>query len=159
MYFREWNAIAAIWKPFSAKRKTLLTSAGETEKHVYFVTEGIQRAFYLHDNEKDATIVLTYPYSFSGIADSFLTQRPSAYYLETLTASVFLRTTYQQVQELMGQYRDIERLFFKATSYALAGVLERQIELPCFSAEEKFRALPATSSGSSSLNTSLQPGR
>lgn len=136
----EWNDFASIWQPLSAKRKTLLTATGETEKHLYFITEGVQRAFYLH-NDKEATLVFTYPYSFSGVADSFLTQLPSKYYFETLTASTFLRTTYQQVHELMNQHRNIEKLILKATSFALSGVLERQIELQCFSAEEKFRTL------------------
>ncbi|HRH50524.1 MAG TPA: cyclic nucleotide-binding domain-containing protein [Panacibacter sp.] len=136
----EWNDFSSIWLPLSAKRKTLLTAAGETEKHLYFITEGVQRAFYLH-NDKEATLVFTYPYSFSGVADSFLTQLPSRYYFETLTASTFLRTTYQQVHKLMNQHRNIAKLILKATSFALSGVLERQIELQCFSAEEKFRTL------------------
>jgi CRP-like cAMP-binding protein len=136
-----WAAMAGIWKPFSAGRKTVLTPAGEVEKYLYYVTAGVQRVFYLHDNGKDATLVLTYPFSFSGIADSFLTGRPSACCLETLTASSFLRTSYAQLAELMDAYRDIERLIFKATAFAFGGVLERQIELQCYSAEEKFRAL------------------
>ena len=138
---KEGNDFASVWQPFAVKRKTLLTTAGETEKHLYFVTGGIQRAFYLHKNDKEATLVFTYPFSFSGVADSFLTRPPSGYYFETLTASSFLRTSYQQVAELMSQHRNVERLILKATSFALAGVLERQIELQCFSAEEKFRAL------------------
>jgi len=137
----EWNDFASIWQPLSAKRKTLLTSAGEIEKHLYFITEGVQRAFYLHGNDKEATLVFTYPYSFSGVADSFLTQQPSKYYFETLTASAFLRATCKQVNELMNKHRNIEKLILKATSFALSGVLERQIELQCFSAEEKFRTL------------------
>ncbi|HRI21984.1 MAG TPA: cyclic nucleotide-binding domain-containing protein [Panacibacter sp.] len=137
----EWNDFAAIWQPQSAKRKTLLTAAGATEKHLYFITEGVQRAFYLHENDKEATLVFTYPYSFSGVADSFLMQQPSKYYFETLTSSSFLITTYQQVEELMNKHRNIEKFILKATSYALAGVLERQIELQCFSAEEKFKTL------------------
>jgi len=137
----EWNAFASIWRPFSAKRKELLTAAGETEKYLYFVTEGVQRAFYLGEDDKEATIVFTYPYSFSGVADSFLLQQPSRYHFETLTKSEFIRTTYQQVQELLDRYHNFEKLIRKATSYTLAGVLERQIELQCFSAEQKFRTL------------------
>ncbi len=138
---KEWEELAAAWQPFTAKRKTVLTRSGETENYLYFVTEGVQRAFYLHHNDKEATIVFTYPFSFSGIADSFLTRRPAAYYLETLTTSSFLRTTYAQMQELMNKYPAIQSLFFNATAFALGGVLERQIELQCFSAEEKFRIL------------------
>lgn len=137
----EWNDFAAIWQPFSAKRKTILTAAGDTEKYLYFVTEGVQRAFYLGDDEKEATIVFMYPYSFSGVADSFLLQQPSRYFLETLTKSEFIRTTYQQIQELTDRYHNFEKLIRKATNHTLAGALERQIELQCFSAEQKFRTL------------------
>jgi len=137
----EWNAFAAVWQPFEAKRKTVLTCAGETEKYLYFVTEGIHRAFYLSDDDKDATLVFMYPPSFSGVADSFLLQQPSKYYLETLTASQCIRTTYQQVNQLMLRYPNFQSLILKTLSFTLSGVLQRQIELQCFSAEQKFKAL------------------
>jgi CRP-like cAMP-binding protein len=134
-------AFEKVWQPHSCKRKTVLTAAGETERYLYFVLEGVQRSYWLTPDEKEATIVFTYPYSFSGIADSFLTQTPSLFYLETLTQSHFLRTTYAQVQELMNQFPAIQALILKATAYALKGSLERQVELQCLSAEEKFRKL------------------
>jgi CRP-like cAMP-binding protein len=137
----EWNDFASIWQPFSAKRKTVLTAAGDTEKYLYFVTEGVQRAFYQGEDGKEATIVFTYPFSFSGVADSFLLQVPSKYCLETLTKSEFIRTSFHQLQELMDRYHNFEKLIRKATSYTLAGVLERQVELQCFSAEQKFKTL------------------
>jgi hypothetical protein len=46
----EWNAFENIWQPVSYKRKTILTAAGEVERHLYFVLEGVQRAFYLDDD-------------------------------------------------------------------------------------------------------------
>ncbi|NCI51699.1 Crp/Fnr family transcriptional regulator [Sediminibacterium roseum] len=137
----EWNDFASVWQPYSAKRKTVLTAAGDTEKYLYFVTEGVQRAFYQGDDGKEATIVFMYPFSFSGVADSFLLQTPSRFYLETLTKSEFIRTSFQQLQALMDRYHNFETLIRKSTSFTLSGVLERQIELQCFSAEEKFRAL------------------
>lgn len=137
----EEAAFLSIWQPFSCKRKTVLTAAGETERNLYFVLEGVQRSFYTGRKNEEATIVFTYPYSFSGIADSFLTQTPSGYFFETLTASSFLKTNYQQVAQLMEAYPNIQRLILKSTAFALKGVLERQVELQCFSAEEKFRQL------------------
>jgi len=137
----EWKDFELIWCPFTAKRKTILTAAGETEKHLYFVAEGVQRAFYLKDDDKDATLVFTYAGSFSGVADSFLLQQPSKYFLETLTQSNFLRTTYKQVHDLVVKHHNLETFIRKLLSITLAGVLERQIELQCFSAEEKFRVL------------------
>ncbi|CAN5803357.1 Crp/Fnr family transcriptional regulator [soil metagenome] len=137
----EWNDFASIWQPYVAKRKTILTKAGETERYLYFVLEGVQRGFYLHDDGREATIVFSYPFSFSGIADSFLIQQPSRFFLETLTTSSFIRTEYRQVNELLLRYPNFQTYMFKALSYTFAGVLERQIEIQCFSAEEKFRTL------------------
>lgn len=138
----EWNDFASIWQPFSAKRKTILTAAGEIEKHLYFVTEGVQRAFYLKDvSDKDATLVFSYKGSFSGVLDSFLLQQPSKYYLETITQSSFIRTSFSQIDYLINKYRNIETFVRKSLSFTIAGVLERQIELQSFSAEEKFKVL------------------
>lgn len=137
----EWEAFSAVWEPVQYKRKTVLTAAGEVERYLYFVLDGVQRAFYVDDVHPEATVVFTYPYSFSGIADSFLTRRPSKYFLETLTSSKMLRTSHQQVQQLMDKYHNFERWVRMAASNALMGVIERQIELTCYSAEEKFKTL------------------
>ena len=137
----EWTDFAAIWHEGEAKRKTIFTAKGDIEKHLYFITEGVQRAYYLTDDDKEATLVFTYPFSFSGVADSFLTQTPSKYYFEALTQSAFLKTTYTQVAQLLDRYPNFERLISKATAFALKGALERQIELQTFSAEQKFTTL------------------
>lgn len=134
-------AFLSIWQEFHAPRKTVLTRPGEKEKYLYFVTDGIQRAFYRGENEKEATLMFSYPYSFTGVADSFLLQRSSALYFETLTKSSFLRTRYTALTELMTRYHSVEILIRKAVSAAFSGALERQIELQCFTAEQKFRTL------------------
>lgn len=137
----EWDALSGIWQPVEYKRKTVLTAAGEVEKYLYFVLEGVQRAFYVGDTHPDATIVFTYKGSFSGVADSFLTQTPSRFFFETLTTSSMLRTSHQQVMQLMNRFHNVERWIRIASSFAMMGVLERQVELLSFSAEEKFRVL------------------
>jgi CRP-like cAMP-binding protein len=138
----EWIEFSRIWQPYAAKRKTVLTAAGETEKYLYFVIEGVQRAFYIKEqDDKDCTLVFSYTGSFSGVLDSFLLQQPSKYFLETLTVSTFIRTTFSQLNEMMDKHRNIETFVRKSLSHTIAGVLERQIELQSFSAEEKFKVL------------------
>ncbi len=137
----ELERFTANWKPLTVKRKTILTAAGETERTLYFVLEGLQRAFYIGDENKEATIVFTYPPSFSGVADSFLTQTPSLYFLETLTASRFLCISYNEIDELLKSSPLIQQLLFKATAFALKGALHRHVELQCFTNEEKFKTL------------------
>ena len=135
------DAFTKNWQPITVKRKTILTAAGETERYLYFVVEGVQRAFYLGEKNKDATIVFSYPVSFSGVADSFLTQTPSLYFFETITASRLLRISYNEIQHQIKIYPAIQELIFKATAFALKGALERHVELQCFTNEEKFKVL------------------
>ncbi len=137
----EWDDFAAIWQPFEAKRKVILTAEGDTEKYVYFVLEGVQRAYAVSDDGREATLVFTYPYSFSGVADSLLLQQPSRYFFETLTPSAFLRSTFRQLDEIMLKHHAVERMLRLAISHTLAGVLVRQIELQSFTAEQRFRSL------------------
>lgn len=135
----ELEAFSDIWQPFEAGRKVILTSEGDTEKYLYFVLDGVQRAYAVGEDGREATLVFTYPYSFSGVADSFLLQQASRYFFETLTPSVFLRTTFRQMDELMLKHHAIERMIRLAVSHTLAGVLARQIELQSFTAEQRFR--------------------
>ncbi|MFT4024545.1 MAG: Crp/Fnr family transcriptional regulator [Flavihumibacter sp.] len=135
-----WAAMQLIWTPVSHKRKEILTAAGETEKYLYWVLEGMQRGYHLH-HDKEATVVFSYAPSFSGILDSFLLQQPSRYYLETLTASRFLRTSYRQLETLRRAHPCIAELMYRSLCQVCAGTLERQIELMVYSAEEKFRTL------------------
>lgn len=137
----EMEAFMQGWEIISFKRKEVMTKAGETEKYLYFVLEGVQRSFYTGTDKQEATLVFTYPYSFSGIADSLLTQTPSKCFLETLTASKFLRLPYQRLETLIRQFPLIQSFVLQLTAMALKGVLERQVEIQCFSAEEKFTAL------------------
>lgn len=133
------EAFSTIWQPFSCKRKTLLTAAGDTERYLYFVIDGVQRSYFVNAQEKEATIVFTYPPSFSGVADSFLTQQPSRFYFETLTASRFLRTTHAQLARLMEERPAIQGFVLRITALVLKGVLERMAEQQTAPAEEKFR--------------------
>lgn len=135
-----WEDFQQIWSPVSYKRKAVITTAGEVEKYLYWVVEGLQRGFHLHE-QKEATIVFTYPGSFSGIIDSFLLQEPSKYFLETLTGSQFLRASFQQVELCRKRHPSIAELMYQSLAFTTKGILERQIELMVYSAEEKFRTL------------------
>jgi len=137
----ELEKLLLIWLPGTAKRKTILTRAGEIERHLYFITDGVQRVYYYDEQEREATIVFTYAASFGGVADSFLAQTPSRFYAETLTPSSYLKTTFRQLDELMTAHHNIEHFIRLATNAAFSGTLQRMIEIQCFTAEEKFRAL------------------
>lgn len=137
----EWEHFAAAWIPASAKRKETITAAGNTEKYLYFVAEGVQRVYYFDDHNREATIVFTYAPSFGGVLDSLMLQQPSRYFYETLTPSVFLKAPFGKLHELMLQHPNIELLVRHGITHALSGIMERLAELQSFSSEERFRQL------------------
>lgn len=137
----DWLALAAIWSPFPAKRKEIITGAGEREKHLYFVVEGVQRVYYLDDQNREATLVFTYAPSFGGVLDALMLQQPSRYYYETLTPSAFLRAPFTDLQQLMATRPAIEAMIRQGITQALSGVFQRLVELQCYSSEERFKSL------------------
>lgn len=137
----QWNSLSAIWKPFSAKRREVLTVNGAPERYLYFVLEGVQRVYYFDESDREATIVFTYPPSFGGVLDAFMLQEPSRYFYETLTASQFIRTTYTELQHVMQSSPALQSVITKGITQSLSGLMLRLAELQCFSSEEKFRAL------------------
>lgn len=137
----ELDAFLAVWEPCTAHRKEILTAAGEQERYLYFVTQGIQRIFYSDEQGREATILFTYAPSFGGVLDAFFLQNKSKYNYETLSPSVFLRTNYNSINQLILSYPAIELLIRNGIANALGGVLERIVEQQCFSSEEKFKQL------------------
>ncbi|WP_103867246.1 Crp/Fnr family transcriptional regulator [Aquimarina sp. I32.4] len=128
----------SYWTPYKVPKKTTLTSPGQTERYIYFVLEGIQKSYYLNESKEHITF-FAYAPSFSGVLESFFTQTPSRYYLETITDSAFLRIPYEKHEQLMQDYREIETLFRKATEQFLAGVIQRHHELMAFDIETRFK--------------------
>lgn len=137
----DWPEFSSIWRPLTARRKETLTYAADTENYLYFVTEGVQRVFYLDEQGREATLVFTYAPSFGGVIDSFLLENPSRYYYETLTPSIFLRASVLDLKKLMEHKPSIEKLIRIGLTEVMSGVMERLVEVQCFSSEEKFRKL------------------
>ncbi|RYZ29281.1 MAG: Crp/Fnr family transcriptional regulator [Chitinophagaceae bacterium] len=137
----EWEMFAASWRLKTVSRKQVITVAGQQENYLYFVTGGVQRIFHLDEQGREATILFTYAPSFGGVIDSLLLQQPSNYYYETLTGSTFLQLSFRELETMMKSNSSINAFIRKALSISLSGLLERIVDLQCYSSEEKFRKL------------------
>ena len=94
------------WQTFSSKliqqafpKNHLLLKTGQTEHHLSFIESGIIR-FYIPKDENDLTFAFAFDNSFVSAYDSFLTQRPSIYNVETLTKTTLWRLTYSDLQSI-----------------------------------------------------------
>jgi CRP-like cAMP-binding protein len=126
------------WTECQVPKKTLLTASGKTERYIYFVKEGIQKSYYLNDGKQHIMFFAYHP-SFSGVMESFFTQTPSKYYLETITDSTLLRLSYEKHTLLIQEHRQLETLFRKITEQFLLGIIERHHQLLAFNVETRFK--------------------
>jgi CRP-like cAMP-binding protein len=140
----DWIALVDLFEPFSARRKVILTEAGEEEKYLYFVLEGVQRVYSIDASGREATLVFTYPPSFGGVLDAMMLQQPSRYYFETLTVSKFLRAPVAGLLSLADRPA-VSEFLRKGLSVSISGLLLRLGEMQTFSSEEKYRSLLARS--------------
>lgn len=131
--------IVEAFRPVEFNRKEVITWEGQVEKYLYFVLEGVQRSYYIKDG-KEHVIAFTYPPSFSGIPESFLTQQSSKYFLDAITPSKMLRLSYDTLQAMLEEDHHVERLLRKATETVLIGLVQRHYELLAFNMEERFGA-------------------
>ncbi|MFN8396958.1 MAG: Crp/Fnr family transcriptional regulator [Bacteroidia bacterium] len=133
------EAMLADWKEVRFRRNEILTQPGQVQRDMLFILEGLQRSYYIKDG-KEHVIAFTYPPSFSGIPESFLTQQPSRYFLQALTDGKMLKLPWERLEAIAQAHPSVERLLRLATAQVLGGLVQRHYELLALSSEERFVA-------------------
>ncbi len=134
------NAFLDKWHLFELPANEFLVKPGKIDPYFYFVVDGVQK-LYFHDKKAEEHILgFSFEGSFSGDFQSFLNQKPSQFYVETISASKFLRigledwkVSFQQSPQLYQWYSD----FLKGI---LFGRIKREVEMQSCTAEERFEA-------------------
>lgn len=132
-------AFLGAWRVKTYQKHEYLCQEGEVERYFYYITKGIQRIFFLKVDGHEHVMGFSYNGNFSGVADSFLGQKPSNLYLQALTDTEALVIEYSALNKLFDQYKIWERwgrLFF---TQILIGRAQREIEMLTLSAEERFQ--------------------
>lgn len=128
------------WEVRSLKKKEIIADIGNTEKYLYFITKGVQKAYYI-TNGNQYNIAFSYPYAFTCVPESFLTQQPSHYCWQCVTDSEFLSISYSRFFEYVDQYPEFETLLRKKLVGTLNGLGNRYFRLLTCTMEERFRDL------------------
>lgn len=144
-YFEsEFGISPSDWEIFSSKlerhefpKKSTLLRLGDVENHLSFIEKGIVR-LYIPNEDGELTFGFVFKNAFVSAYDSFLTQKPSEYVVETITDTVLWRLNHKDLQEvyaasavgnLIGR-RASEELFLKKS--------KRELSLLRESAEQRY---------------------
>ncbi|MBK9981031.1 MAG: Crp/Fnr family transcriptional regulator [Saprospiraceae bacterium] len=132
------NEFHNAWYHKAGARKEIITHKDSVERYLYFTTKGIQKAYYIKDG-KEFNVAFTYPFAFTCIPESFLTQKPSRYSFECLTESEFLRISYADFIGFVEKHHEFESLLRKTLIGTLGGVVNRYHRILTLSIEERFK--------------------
>ena len=132
------RAFAPLWSLKSFKRGDFLTEAGEVERHFYYVLEGVQTIYLINAKGEKVVLGFSYTGNFSGVYDSFLTRKPSHYFLEALSSTKVLTLSidaYEQLFETDPQFDRWNRIFLQ---HVLIGRVNREVELLTLPARDRY---------------------
>lgn len=134
---RDWEIISSRFTKREFSRKTILTRIGETENHLNFITKGIAR-FYIPNEEKDLTFNIVFDNGFLSAYDSFLTQTPSTYNIETLTECTLLQLTYSDLQIIYNETEFGNIIGRLASEELFLKKQKRELSLLNLTAEQRY---------------------
>jgi CRP-like cAMP-binding protein len=116
----------------------LLHKEGEVCEKVYFVEEGLVRWFYYSEGGKDITDSFGGENSFITAFDSFFQRKPSRYFIELLEDSTVYWMTYDDLEELLEKFPEVERVGRLILLQILEQALEKNAALQFHNAPERY---------------------
>ncbi len=124
---QDWAIFSSNLKKRAFKAKEVVHAQGKTENYLSFIERGLVR-YYIPGEETEVTFGFSFENEFMSAYDSFLTQNPSGYQIETLAPTVLWQLTYGDLQEIytqtdigneLGRYA-AESLFLKKSKRELS---------------------------------------
>ena len=136
----EWSLFEAKWKRKTASKNDYLLKPGQVESKFYYVHSGVHRMFGDKEGE-EVNVGFAYNGDYSGMFDSFLSQKPTDMYLQAITDCKMLYISYQDLMGMFDRFKSIERWGRLFNAEMLIAMARRQMESRSYSAEEKFQRL------------------
>jgi len=136
-----WTELVAQWhKEKILKRNEFLDEPGKIEDTLYFVKSGAMRLYYPME-EEEICVGFAYPPSLICSYPSFISQQPSAYFIQALRETELMGISRKDFYNLMLHNISIERAWRILQEKALLGKIERETELLTFTPEQRVNRL------------------
>jgi CRP-like cAMP-binding protein len=135
----DWNFFNSKLRRRIIKKKAVFLKLNEIENHISFIESGVVRLYIPKENpEKEITFGFSFKNQFISAYDSFLTRKPSAYQLQTLTETTILSISYNDLQEVY-KTTQIGNLVGRLTAEGLFLIKsKREQNLLNLTAEERY---------------------
>ena len=134
----EEHLILEAFEPIAVKRKKDLLIPGEVCRYVYFIISGALRSYHVDEKGVEHIFQLSLENSWISDLESFFSQKPANYYIESIEESSLLRISYERLETLYAQVPKMERYFRILFQKAYINALQRLNATMWDSAEERY---------------------
>ena len=124
-------------KEFTLKRNDFLVNQGETNTNLYFVKEGSLRVF-IDDEKEEHTIRFGYKNSMITALDSFLSEKPSSFYIQALKKCELKVISKTKYMRLINSKKENEDIWKNLLENFVFQQIEREIDLITYSPQKRF---------------------
>ena len=122
----------------------LLIKEGEIESNLYYVSSGALRVFLLTEYE-EMTIRFGYEGSFINSLSSFISQKPSEFYIEAIRKTTIQIISKDKLQEIIHQDAESMEEYIALIETLVTQQIEREIDLLTVSPSERLKRVLARS--------------
>jgi CRP-like cAMP-binding protein len=135
----DWEFFTSKLTPRVFPKKSVFLKHNEIENHISFIESGVVRLYIpKEDPAKEITFGFCFKDEFVSAYDSFLTQKPSAYQLQTLAETKMLSISYDNLQSVY-QSTQLGNLIGRLTAERLYLIKsKREQNLLNLSAKERY---------------------
>ena len=133
----DWLLFSSKLKRTTYKKKTRLLAVGEVETRLSFIETGSVRLF-IPKEENDMTFGFCFSQQFVSAYDSFLSQSPSSYQIETLSDTILWSISFDDLQDIYHS-TEVGQVIGRLTAENLfLSKVKREQSLLNQSAEERY---------------------
>ncbi len=133
----DWQFFSSKLQKVTLKKRAVVLKFGAVENHLYFISKGVVR-FYIPREEDDLTFGFLFENEFVTGYDSFLTQTPSEYQIETLTEAILWKISRQDLEEVYATTSSGNSIGRKMAEKMFLIKSKRELSLLRKTAEERY---------------------
>lgn len=122
---------------FVEKKKTIL-QPDETCKYIYFIVKGCLRSYYIDEKGTEHIHLIRMDNNWISDLQSFFSEKPSKFYIETIEDSEIMRISYDNLELLYKEVPVLERYFRILFQKAYINTLDRLNETKWDTAIERY---------------------
>lgn len=131
--------IVDLWdKDLTINRNEYLTKKGHLDTNLYFVLSGSVRVFII-DNSEELTIRFGYKDSFVAALDSFISEKPTDYYIQAVKKTDLKIMSKKAYNNFLQSSAENSALGHNIMEQLIYQQMEREIDILTTSPEERYK--------------------